>query len=365
MSSTHRNDVSREQVLAYRVAAHGFDRSSTTPEVLALGAQDTPHGAARTALAARGASADGLELVWSFRGAPHLHRREELAALAAALWPVDDTDATARINTSVIKDGAKLGLEAFRATAEAFRTAVTAPMAKGEVSTAVSASVPESLTYWCAPCGAQHISGLLFQQAGLPGAVRVGTAGSGTVLEPLEPRWPLPSEASGTAGLIRAYLRFLGPATPAEVAKHLGTKPAVVKSVWPDELEEVRIEGRKAWLPAADLDALLAAREQDLVRLLPPGDPFLQARDRALLVPDKSREKAIWRPLGAPGALLVGAELAGTWRAKAAGRRLDVTVTPFAPLAPAVRKTLEAEAETVASARGAAGVRLLFSDDAS
>ncbi|MEU9704915.1 winged helix DNA-binding domain-containing protein [Streptomyces sp. NPDC047981] len=361
MSTTHRIDVGREQALAHRVAAHGLDRSSAAPDVLVLGVQDTPAGSARVALAARGASADDLELVWSFRGAPHLHRRDELPALAAALWPVNDADATARISTTVIKEGARLGIEAFRAAAGAFRERVTAPMAKGEVSTAVSAAVPESLTYWCDPCGARHISGLLFQQAGLFGSVGVGAERGRTVIAPLERRFAVPAAASGTVELVRAYLRFLGPATPAEVAKYLGTKPAVVKAVWPEELVEVAVDGRKAWLPAADVDALLSAKGGDLVRLLPPGDPYLQARDRALLLPDKVREKEVWKAINAPGALLIGSEIAGVWRAKAAGRRLDVTVTPFEPLPASVRGAVEAEAELVASARGAAEVRLTLS----
>lgn len=360
MGVGHPIRATREQVLAYRVAVHGFDRSSPGPDVLLLGVQDTPAGSARSALAARGASADDLEPVWSFRGAPHLHRRAQLPALAAALWPVDDRDATARISTTVIKEGARLGLEAFRLTARAFREVVTGPTPKGEASTAVSAAVPKELTYWCETCGAVHISGLLFQHAGLFGAVRVGTQGRRTVLSPLEQRYPLPDAASGTAELVRALLRFLGPATPAEVAAHFGTKPAVVKALWPDGLAEVSVEGRSTWLPASQAGALRTAEDQGLVRLLPPGDPFLQARDRALLVPDPKRAREVWRAIGGPGALLVGTEIAGTWRAKASGRALDVTVTPFGPLPASVRRTLEAEAATVASARGAGEVRLHY-----
>ncbi|MFI9585289.1 winged helix DNA-binding domain-containing protein [Streptomyces sp. NPDC052236] len=362
MSSAQRIEVSREQVLAYRVASHGFDRSSPVPDVLVMGAQDTPYGSAKLALAARGASLEGLQLVWSFRGAPHLHRRTDLPALAAALWPVDDADATARISTAVIKEGARLGIEAFRVTAEAFREVVTAPMPKGEVSGAVSAAVPKSLTYWCGTCGARHISGLLFQQAGIFGAVGVRPEGGRTVLAPLDVGFPVPDAASGTTELVRAYLRFLGPATPAEVAKYLGTRPTAVKTVWPgpDDLAEVWLNGRKTWLPASELDALLSAKSEGLVRLLPPGDPFLQARDRELVLPDRSSQKELWRAIGGPGALLVGSELAGTWRAKAAGRKLDLTVTPFGPLSSAVRGELEAEATTVATTRGASEARLHF-----
>lgn len=364
LSRTHGVQVSREQVLAHRVAVQGLDRSSATPEVLALGVQDTPSGSARSALAARGASAEGLELVWSFRGAPHLHRRAGLPGLAAALWPVDDTDATARIDTAVIKEGAGLGIEAFRTTAEAFREVVTSPMVKGEVSTAVSAAVPRSLTYWCEACGARHISGLLFQQAGLFGSVRVAAQGGRTMLSPLERRFPVPESATGTAGVVESYLRFLGPATPAEVAKYLGTKPTVVKRVWPGDLAEVSVEGRTAWLPAADVDALVSARSGRTVRLLPPGDPFLQARDRTLVVPDSSRAKEVWRAIGAPGAVLVGSEISGIWRARSAGRRVDVTVRPFGRLPASVRKAVEAEARIVADARGAAEARLHIEDSA-
>ncbi|MFD5202605.1 DNA glycosylase AlkZ-like family protein [Streptomyces sp. NPDC058375] len=355
MNGTARIDVSREQVLRYRVAAHGFDRASPAPEVLALGVQDTPYGSAPVALAARGAAPDALERVWSFRGAPHLHRRTELAALARALWPLDDADATARISTAAIKEGAKLGLEAYRVTAKAFRRTVVEPLGKGVVSTAVSAAVPESLTFWCAPCGARHISGLLFQQAGLFGSVRIGTDRGKTILAPLGSPFPVPDAASGTGDLIGAYLRFLGPAGRAEVAAFLGTRPSAIRSVWPEGLVEVAVDGVSAWLPESEADALREAPRADAgtVRLLPPGDPFLQARDRSLLLPERDRQKELWRAVGGPGAVLAGSEIVGTWRARASGRRTEVTVTGFGALPGAVRRALETEAQTVAEARGA------------
>jgi len=156
--------VDRGQVLAYRVAAQQLDRPDVAVEglaVLDVGVQDTPYGSAVQALAARsvvpsGPAPDaGLVAIWSVRGAPHLHRPADLPALAAALWPLSDADATARISTTSIKEGAKLGLAAVAGAAQAMRDVVTGPMPKGEVSTAVSARVPESLTY---PCRDQRIA---------------------------------------------------------------------------------------------------------------------------------------------------------------------------------------------------------------
>ena len=359
-------DVDRQRVLAYRVAAHQLDRPGVRPAdlaVLDLGAQDTPYGSARLALAARvpaatGLDDDRLELVWSTRGAPHLHRRAGLPALAAALWPLSDADAARRI-AGQIRDGAALGLAAFRATAEAFRAVVTTEMDKGEVSRAVSDRIPAELSYDCRACAARHVSGALFQQAGLAGGVRLVVSGRSARLAPLA-HWPGPPEAAaGTAALVLAYLRLHGPATVGDVAGFLGTTATELRRVWPTGLAEVRVDGRSAWLPADRLDALRTAEPVPLVRLLPPGDPFLQARDRDLLVPERAHQQQLWRMLGNPGALLVAGEVAGTWRARQAARgRLELTVTPFARLSKRIGRDLDAEAETVRAARGAAEVRV-------
>jgi len=351
--------VDRGRVLGYRVAAQGLDRPGGPPPALALGIQDTPPGSARLALAARtpGPVDDGgLTLLWAARGAPHLHRPADLPALAAALWPVSDADATARITSTPVKEGARLGIAALRAAADALRAVVTGPMPKGEASAAVSARVPASLTLWCASCDAQHVSGAVFQQAGLFAGVRLEPGARPTTLAPI-PGWPgVPDAAAGTPELLAAILRLLGPGTLADAARHLGTTPAALRPVWPGDLAEVRVDGAPAWLPADAVDALRAAPPPRLVRLLPPSDPYLAARD--LLVPDRARRKAIWRPLASPGVVLVDGELAGTWRAKAARDALEVGVTPFAPLARATLDEVEREAAVAAAARGLPAARL-------
>jgi len=57
--------------------------------------------------------------------------------------------------------------------------------------------------------------------------------------------------------------------------------------------------------PRDDADAgARLARSRGVVRLLPPSDPYLQGRDRELLVPDPAHRKQIWTSIGAPGVVV-------------------------------------------------------------
>ena len=351
-------DLSRHAVLAARWQAHGLDSCDGSVDlVLRLGVQDTPYGSAARALVARGAAADvpAGPLVWSWRGAPHLHRPGDLPALAAALWPVSDADATKRIATTSIRQGAKRGVEAFTAAATAMREAVTERLPKGEVSTLVSERVPADLTYDCEPCGSRHVSGALFQQVGLAAGIQVVPQGRSTFLEPLPDDLrpaAVPTAGDGTGEALRFYVELLGPASPAHLAAFLGTTVGVAKTLVPAGLVEVDAPAGPGWTTPEALARARVAPAPRATRPVPPSDPWLQARDREVLVPDPERRKVVWRLLGNAGAVLVDAEVAGVWRATTTRGRFVVTVETFEPPTSALRGEVEVEAQRIAAAGG-------------
>jgi hypothetical protein len=60
--------------------------------------------------------------------------------------------------------------------------------------------------------------------------------------------------------------------------------------------------------------------------------------------------------------VLVDGEVVATWRARTTGRRLNVTVDPFARLAGSVANQIRAEAERIAPFRGCETVELAIAE---
>ncbi|MDP9091382.1 MAG: winged helix DNA-binding domain-containing protein [Actinomycetota bacterium] len=365
--------ATRAQVIAYRVASQGLHRDTATAGklgVLDIGVQDSSVDGARLAFDARlakplPASSIGpgkpLALTWSLRGAPYVHRRADLNQLAAALWPLSEPDAAGRLNEtgpSVARAGIP-ALEQWAVAVEAMHEVVTKPMGKGAASTAVTRRIPRQMWRDCRGCKAMHISDSAMRPAALTAGLEIEPGSSPPVLLP-RPRAVVPAgvDVAGVLKLIKAYLTLLGPAAPGDAAGYLDARRADVQDIWPSDLVEVTVDGRTGWLPADRVAALEKAQPADLVRLLGPFDPYVQARDRELIVPDKALHKTLWPVLGRPGILLVGGEVLGIWRPKAAGVKLTVAVEAFAPLPASAWTQIEAEAERVGAVRGARDIRL-------
>ena len=85
--------------------------------------------------------------------------------------------------------------------------------------------------------------------------------------------------------------------------------------------------------------------------LLGPHDPYLDLRDRDLILPGKARQRQVWKTVGNPGAVLLGGRVIGFWTVRTMGDKLDVSVTLFEPLSPAQRARLEELAQGYAAFR--------------
>jgi hypothetical protein len=149
--------------------------------------------------------------------------------------------------------------------------------------------------------------------------------------------------------LARRYLRTVGPATPGSFATWAGIKPRAALAAF-DALGPSLVAARtpigEAFVLASDEPMLRApVGPPASARLLPSGDPFylLQGVDRELLVTDPGHRAALWTPRVWPGALLVGGDVAGTWRRSGA----VVTVQPWRRLSREERDAVEVEAATL------------------
>lgn len=347
--------ASRDDVLRYRVHAQQLDRATGTADdadVLDLGVQDTGPDGSRWALTIRGAHVDDAMLVtaWTLRGAPHLYRRADVAEVAAAVSPLSEADARKRVFDAArpLKDAGIPVLEALDEIATQMRDIVTRPTVKGDVSTALTPRMSEPYRRFCVPCNTIHLYEQPFRFSALRAGLELQPGTSPPVLERIR-GWRGPAaKVSPRLDPIRAVLHHLGPLTPKQVAAYIDAPVKDVTAHWPDDAVDVEVGGETRSVLADDADALAAPPDaDDVVRLLGPFDPFLQCRDRELLVPDDAQRKDLWRTLGRPGAVLVGHEIRGTWRPRMSGDQLRLAVDTWTPV-----PDLAEQAEALAAFRG-------------
>ena len=146
--------------------------------------------------------------------------------------------------------------------------------------------------------------------------------------------------------LARRHLHVFGPTTFEAFAGWAGIPlragAAAFDSLRPT-LTAVRTPLGDGWILAADEPIFRAdPRPAAAARFLPSGDAYflLQGAERALLVPDADRSRALWTPSVWPGAILVDGEIRGTWRRAHA----TITVQTWGRCSGAARDALEAEA---------------------
>jgi hypothetical protein len=363
--------MKRAQALAQRIHAQQLNRAEaeraiTDAAVFDFGVQDTGRDGASWALANRGVpvhdaaeleASQDVALAWTLRAAPHYYRRADLPDVLVATSPLSDRDAAKRVvgADKPLKEAGISTIAGLTEVAIQMRQVVTRPLVKGEVSTQLTARLDPPYLRYCGSCKATHSWEVPFRIGALYAGLELEPGTSPPVLRRI-PRWPKrnpgpapdPMAAPEALQPIRNYLRFLGPATPNDVAAFLDSPVAEVKAHWPEDALEVSVDGRPGWIlgEVGDIE-----HDRELLRLLGGFDLFLQGRDRNLIVPDASKHKALWPILGRPGAILCGTEIVGTWRPKTAGRALTLRLELWNTLSKSSRKRLHLEAERLAAHR--------------
>jgi len=178
---------------------------------------------------------------------------------------------------------------------------------------------------------------------------------------------PLPptDHAQVRAELVRRYLQYYGPSTAEHFAAWAGIAPAQAAQAWrlvEDELVQVTIDGRSAWLQHRDVPQLTTPEAATGARLLPPHDPYLLLRDRTTLIPNRALHQHLWRASGNPGVVLLDGQAVALWRPRKQGKRLGLTIEWFSDVPPSGRDQIEAEAATLAPFKDCTAVEVAFAE---
>src|SRR5690606_26558902 len=218
----------------------------------------------------------------------------------------------------------------------------------GHLSEALHDRVPPELEPWCDRCDVHHVPDQLLRLAGTAGTYVYGWPQGGRQMLMSTEIWlgqPLGGDVrAARLELTRRFVHAYAPVIPRGFAAWTGVSPDDARDRLldiADELVEVKLDGATTFALADDVDLLTDPPLAAGARLLPPGDPFLAQRDRATLLPDKAHQRAVWRPAGSPGLVLLTGHPVGTWRARVAGSRLHVAVSAFTSLGPRQRTAIE------------------------
>ncbi|RII20820.1 hypothetical protein DSC45_01720 [Streptomyces sp. YIM 130001] len=390
--------VSKSDVIAFRLGAHHLTERLDPDGLLdaagRCGIQNSPPGSALLALHARVrdvtqdkvteeiAGTKSLLQTWCMRGLPFFFPAADAPVFTTGVLPPTD-EAKRHLVTGVERSVDRLGMsltEAVERTdAEIHAVLSGRRLAIDELGADLAQRIARTLPkkqreIW--QSDGPHAEGQSLGEGVVHFCVRILTLQGTLCFAPrtrneapfvLVDEWldtPVTDTAPQLARseLLRRYLRSYGPSTRGHFAAWLGVKAGDVDPWWSlleEELSQVDLGGRKAWILTEDLAALRSAPEPEGVRLLPPRDPYTQMRDRDTIV-DEKYHREVWKTVGEPGAILTHGRISGTWRPRKSGRKLAVTVRTFASLPKRDQQALRDEAEQIAPLRGASTVDVGF-----
>lgn len=266
--------------------------------------QDSPPGAAVAALVARTDMPVGwlekalyedrtVVAMYNPRTATAIVPADEAAAFGSAFLPPEPAESDA------------LAVEAVGDALDG-RT-----LSRDELHEALRQRLPEEMLPWCEGCQSHHARREVLVVAGLHGKLCLaGKAGRQPAFARTDQLvgWDPPERNE----LVSRYKRQYGTSNPTHFAEWAGIGKPHAKALWSDE-------------PAV-------GEQLDGLRVIAPGDPLLQTRDRERLIPDPAWRKRVWSAIPNTGVVLEDGAPIALWKARKRGRTLEVTLTGDAPL---------------------------------
>jgi hypothetical protein len=132
--------------------------------------------------------------------------------------------------------------------------------------------------------------------------------------------------------LTRKFLHCYGPTTAAMFASWLGCSGKQAQRMWnsiSSEMEPVKTcGGKKAFILSVDKDLLCSPPSLQREWLLPGGhDPYLDQRDRHILLDNKILQKKVWQTITNPGVILQRGEIMGIWTSQKKSGGMEIKMT--------------------------------------
>lgn len=362
------------QIRIFRLHSHHLDavypKSEIDKLVGACGMQNTPPGAWETALFNRIPDCSVTEIedllyekkmllqAWSFRGAPVVFPVSESDAFLSALLSEEQ-------EPWIYTQGIALALDFLHMNFDDLLDILKKVIPLLDEHVIVSKRLlDQTLAKWMASLIPAEKRVLWYQPSmyGSPDVQTVGGAVVSFLLRPcafhglvvfgkrdgISPSFTSYKNWTGSSlipngdavkKLVRKYLHCYGPATVDMFVSWLGCSDKQARRMWntiSEEIEPVTVSGKKAFILSEDREYLFAPLsvtgkypgdlQRDLL-LLGGHDPFLDQRDRAVLQPDKTLQKQIWKLVTNPGAIVYRGEIIGIWTTKNKGKGMAVKMT--------------------------------------
>jgi hypothetical protein len=298
-----------------------------------------------------------LVKAWTLRGTLHLHPADELALWFAARRAVAGPSLGNPEGLEAWRDPAgvlhpPLGSDEVEATRAAVWDALDghAPMLREEIAAEVVKRV--------GPGPRQRLlSGFAFFFAELCQGPPQGTKVTFVRPDQWIDGWHEVEEKRALREVLRCFLRTYGPAQPGDFRKWFAGRtftPAQALALFDsfgDELEQIDVEGHRAYVLAGDTDFPTL---KPSVRLLPEYDVYIMGfRERDQLVPAAVRNQVAahgrGRYEGPAGVrfVIIDGVAAGLWERKKRGRRLELQVAPARRLTRVQLAEVDAETERI------------------